>query len=202
MLMTDQDEDGSHIKGLIISMLHRFWPELLEQRYLQDFNTPLIKARTRDGRQASFFDGREYAAVDPHPTPSPPPPTHQKPFPLLTPHQVRRVARCDGARRGRAMDARGRRRDQVLQGAGHVERAGSLLPCITSLHCPRALWPSPVPRVERAGGARVLWRAGPPPHAVLVGRRAGRRRHRHGLLAGDLALISFVSRPDLALISP
>ena len=35
MLMTDQDEDGSHIKGLLISMLHRFWPELLEQRYLQ-----------------------------------------------------------------------------------------------------------------------------------------------------------------------
>ena len=31
----DQDEDGSHIKGLLISMLHRFWPELLEQRYLQ-----------------------------------------------------------------------------------------------------------------------------------------------------------------------
>ena len=76
MLMTDQDEDGSHIKGLIISMLHRFWPELLEQRYLQDFNTPLIKARTRDGRQASFFDGREYAAVHPHP---PLPPTQWGP---------------------------------------------------------------------------------------------------------------------------
>ena len=36
MLMTDQDEDGSHIKGLVISMLHHFWPELLRRPFVQD----------------------------------------------------------------------------------------------------------------------------------------------------------------------
>ena len=29
MIMTDQDHDGSHIKGLIINFIHKFWPSLL-----------------------------------------------------------------------------------------------------------------------------------------------------------------------------
>ena len=28
MIMTDQDHDGSHIKGLIINMIHYYWPSL------------------------------------------------------------------------------------------------------------------------------------------------------------------------------
>jgi DNA topoisomerase II len=35
MLMTDQDHDGSHIKGLFINFMHRFWPGLLKQNYLE-----------------------------------------------------------------------------------------------------------------------------------------------------------------------
>ena len=30
MIMTDQDQDGSHIKGLVINFMHFFWPELLK----------------------------------------------------------------------------------------------------------------------------------------------------------------------------
>ena len=29
MIMTDQDHDGSHIKGLLINFIHHFWPSLL-----------------------------------------------------------------------------------------------------------------------------------------------------------------------------
>jgi len=29
LIMTDQDHDGSHIKGLLINFLHHFWPSLL-----------------------------------------------------------------------------------------------------------------------------------------------------------------------------
>jgi DNA gyrase/topoisomerase IV subunit B len=46
MVMTDQDHDGSHIKGLIINFLHTFYPSLLKlPGFLMEFITPIIKAR-------------------------------------------------------------------------------------------------------------------------------------------------------------
>eukprot|EP00742_Colponemidia_sp_Colp-10_P011597 GILJ01012914.1.p1 GENE.GILJ01012914.1~~GILJ01012914.1.p1 ORF type:complete len:1203 (+),score=201.00 GILJ01012914.1:257-3610(+) len=60
MLMTDQDHDGSHIKGLFINLVHHFWPSLLEcNDFLQAFKTPLIKVRK--GKEVhSFFSVAEY----------------------------------------------------------------------------------------------------------------------------------------------
>lgn len=63
MLMTDQDYDGSHIKGLFINMLHSFWPELLKSnRFLDIFITPLLKAKKRGSKntEVSFFSFEEY----------------------------------------------------------------------------------------------------------------------------------------------
>ncbi len=46
MLMCDQDNDGSHIKGLVINFFHKFWPNLLKMDgFLQQFITPLVKLR-------------------------------------------------------------------------------------------------------------------------------------------------------------
>ena len=44
MIMTDQDHDGSHIKGLILNLIHSEWPELLEMNYVNCMVTPIIKA--------------------------------------------------------------------------------------------------------------------------------------------------------------
>ncbi len=43
--LTDQDVDGSHIKGLIINLIHTFWPSLLKVKgFIQSMSTPIIKA--------------------------------------------------------------------------------------------------------------------------------------------------------------
>lgn len=38
-----QDQDGSHIKGLLINFIHHNWPALLKHNFLEEFITPIIK---------------------------------------------------------------------------------------------------------------------------------------------------------------
>ncbi len=60
MIMTDQDHDGSHIKGLIINFLHHFWPSLLKiDGFLKEFITPIVKC-TKSFREKVFFTLPEY----------------------------------------------------------------------------------------------------------------------------------------------
>lgn len=50
MIMTDQDHDGSHIKGLIMNFLHTFYPSLLKlPSFLQEFITPIVKVSQHAG---------------------------------------------------------------------------------------------------------------------------------------------------------
>jgi len=45
IIFTDQDHDGSHIKGLFINMLHTLWPSLVKRKeFVQSLNTPIVKA--------------------------------------------------------------------------------------------------------------------------------------------------------------
>ncbi len=54
MIMTDQDHDGSHIKGLIMNFFHHFYPTLLRvPGFLLEFITPIVKARRARGRRPS-----------------------------------------------------------------------------------------------------------------------------------------------------
>ncbi|KCV68037.1 DNA topoisomerase II, partial [Fonticula alba] len=60
MIMTDQDHDGSHIKGLIINFLDHFFPSLLRiPGFLLEFITPILKA-TRGRESKMFFTIPEY----------------------------------------------------------------------------------------------------------------------------------------------
>jgi len=56
MLMTDQDHDGSHIKGLIMNLFDFFWPSLLEGGdFLEAFMTPIVKAAAKHGGAVQSF---------------------------------------------------------------------------------------------------------------------------------------------------
>lgn len=60
MIMTDQDHDGSHIKGLLINFIHHFWPSLLKiPSFLQQFITPIVKC-SKGKKEVTFFTIPEY----------------------------------------------------------------------------------------------------------------------------------------------
>ena len=43
MILADQDQDGSHFKGLLINFLHICWPDLLRLPFLEEFIAPVVK---------------------------------------------------------------------------------------------------------------------------------------------------------------
>nr|UQT18117.1 DNA topoisomerase II alpha [Andrias davidianus] len=69
MIMTDQDQDGSHIKGLLINFIHHNWPSLLRHKFLEEFITPIIKV-SKNKQELSFYSIPEFeewkASLDSH----------------------------------------------------------------------------------------------------------------------------------------
>ncbi|KAK7468441.1 DNA topoisomerase 2 [Stygiomarasmius scandens] len=60
MIMTDQDHDGSHIKGLLINYLDHFYPSLLKiPEFLVEFVTPIVRV-TKGKQKKDFFTIPEY----------------------------------------------------------------------------------------------------------------------------------------------
>ncbi|EYC08717.1 hypothetical protein Y032_0064g3495 [Ancylostoma ceylanicum] len=59
MVMADQDQDGSHIKGLVINFIHHNWPSLIQRNFVEEFITPIVKA-TKGKDELSFFSIPEY----------------------------------------------------------------------------------------------------------------------------------------------
>jgi len=59
MIMADQDQDGSHIKGLVINFIHYKWPNLLKHDYIEVFITPILKV-TKGNEVIPFYSMPEF----------------------------------------------------------------------------------------------------------------------------------------------
>ena len=61
MVMADQDDDGSHIKGLLMNLFHTEWPELMKLGFICSLATPLLKA-SRRSEVKPFYNQTEFDA--------------------------------------------------------------------------------------------------------------------------------------------
>lgn len=60
LFMTDQDLDGSHIKGLCINLFHSLWHDLFRMPHFLGFmNTPILKAK-KGKREICFYNENQY----------------------------------------------------------------------------------------------------------------------------------------------
>ena len=60
LFMTDQDLDGSHIKGLCINVFHSLWHDLFKmESFIGFMNTPILKAK-KGKREISFYNETQY----------------------------------------------------------------------------------------------------------------------------------------------
>ena len=60
IILTDQDVDGSHIKGLLINFFHYLWPSLIKRKgFITSLSTPIVKA-FKGKKEKIFYNLTEY----------------------------------------------------------------------------------------------------------------------------------------------
>lgn len=56
VITSDADQDGGHIAGLMVSNIHKFWPELFELGVVHRFFTPIIRVWLKGKKEPIAFE--------------------------------------------------------------------------------------------------------------------------------------------------
>jgi DNA topoisomerase-2 len=59
IILTDQDVDGYHIKGLVMNFFHHFYPSLIKLNFIHSLATPIVKT-TKGKDSKTFYNLTEY----------------------------------------------------------------------------------------------------------------------------------------------
>ena len=59
IIMTDQDVDGSHIKGLVMNVFHSHWRSLLQMNFITSLLTPIVKV-IKLRKKVAFYTLTDY----------------------------------------------------------------------------------------------------------------------------------------------
>ena len=60
ILLTDSDQDGAHISGLVMNFIHHWWPDLLNiPGFLRTIKTPILKL-TKGSKTEEFYNEFDY----------------------------------------------------------------------------------------------------------------------------------------------
>lgn len=59
IIMTDQDVDGSHIKGLVMNVFHSHWRSLLQMNFITSLLTPIVKV-SKNRKTIAFYTLTDY----------------------------------------------------------------------------------------------------------------------------------------------
>lgn len=57
-IITDADDDGIHIEGLILNFIHTLFPKLLDMGFVISMKTPILKTVSPKGKETYYFDER------------------------------------------------------------------------------------------------------------------------------------------------
>lgn len=61
MLLVDGDDDGSHIKSLLVNLFQTQWPSLYQKEgFLCTMLTPIVKVKNSSGKEISFYSHSDY----------------------------------------------------------------------------------------------------------------------------------------------
>lgn len=61
MVLADQDEDGSHIKGLVFNLFESLWPSLFKQKgFITSMLTPIVKVKCSKCEDLEFYSLKDF----------------------------------------------------------------------------------------------------------------------------------------------